>query len=114
MMGLLMEHKDYVAKGDSVAAVSGGEGLVNEVLFRLTAKRGSFPLMPELGSRLYLLAGEKPSHRQALARQYAAEALAELSDLRVVAAAVEQRADTLLVTVELEWQGELLWVECEV
>ena len=114
-MELKCVNGDYVPDGKGgVCRLTGEEEALGRVLFRLTAKRGSFPLMPELGSRLYLLAGEKPSHRQALARQYAAEALAELSDLRVVAAAVEQRADTLLVTVELEWQGELLWVECEV
>jgi len=113
-MGLLMKQRDYVADGDSVAAVSGGEGLLNEALFRLTAKRGSYPLMPELGSRLYLLKREKPLDRQSLACQYAAEALAELSDLTVVRADVTQTGDRLLVTVELEWQGDLLWVECEV
>ena len=113
-MGLRMENRDYVARGDTVEAVSGGEGLVNEVLFRLTARRDSCPLLPGLGSRLYLLAGEKPSARPMLARQYAAEALAELSGLQVTGAGVEQSGDRLLVTVELEWQGELLRVECEV
>jgi len=113
-MGLLIKNRDYVTAGDSVAAVSGGEGLVNEVLFRLTAKRGSYPLMPELGSRLHLLRREKPSARQSLACRYAAEALAELEGLNVIQAEVTQSGDCLLVTVELEWQGDLLWVECEV
>lgn len=113
-MSLLMENKDYVKSGGTVTGVSGGEGLINEVLFRLTAKRGSYPLMPGLGSRLYLLSREKPSDWQVLARQYAAEALAELSDLTVLKADVTQTGDHLWVTVELEWQGELLSVECEV
>ena len=113
-MSLLMEQKDYVKAGGGVTSVSGGEALVNEVLFRLTARRGSLPLMPELGSRLYLLSREKPSGRQMLARRYAEEALAELSDLTVKGAAVAQKDSRLWVTVELEWHGEPLSVECEV
>lgn len=113
-MGLLIKDRDYVKAGDSVTSVSGGEGLVNEVLFRLTARRGSYPLMPELGSRLYLLRREKPSDWQSLACQYAAEALKELSDLTVLRAGVTRSDDGLWVTVELEWRGELLSVECEV
>ena len=113
-MGLLIEDRDYVKAGDSVASVSGGEGLVNEVLFRLTARRGSCPLLPELGSRLYLLQREKPSDWQSLACQYAAEALAELSDLTVTQARVTRGDSGLWVAVDLEWRGELLSVECEV
>lgn len=113
-MGLLIENRDYVPAGDSVASVNGGEGLVNEVLFRLSAKRGSYPLMPSLGSRLYLLRREKPSDRQSLARQYAAEALAQLKDVTVIQANTVQDGDRLWATVELEWQGDLLSVECEV
>lgn len=107
-------NRDYVAAGGTVASVTGGEALVNEVLFRLTARRGSFPLLPEMGSRMYLLLREKPSQWQSLARQYAAEALAELSGLTVADAAVSQTGDSLWVTVELEWQGDLLTAECEV
>ena len=113
-MAVLMKNRDYAAAGDSVASVSGGEALVNEVLFRLTAKRGSYPLMPELGSCLYLLRREKPTARKSLACQYAAQALEGLNDLRVVGADVTETGDCLLVTVELEWQGDLLLVECEV
>ena len=113
-MGLLMEHRDYVKAGGTVAGVSGGEGLINEVLFRLTARRGSCPLMPGLGSRLYLLSREKPSDWQVLARRYAEEALAELSGLTVLKANVTRSGDRLWVTVDLEWRGELLSVECEV
>lgn len=113
-MSLLMEHRDYVKVGGAVAGVSGGEAVVNEVLFRLTARRGSYPLMPQLGSRLYLLSREKPSDWQVLARRYAEEALAELSDLTVKKANVTQSGGRLWVEVDLEWRGEPLSVECEV
>ena len=112
-MGLLMQDRDYVVEGGSVAAVSGGAGLVNEVLFRLTARRGSFPLLPQLGSRLHLLRTEKSSGWQSLARQYAAEALEEIADLTVVQTKVTVDNERLLVAVDMEWQGELLTVECE-
>lgn len=113
-MSLLMENRDYVRRGDTVTTVSGGESVVNEVLFRLTARRGSFPLMPGLGSRLYLLSREKPADRPVLARRYAEEALAELSDLTVRKTHVTRSGDRLWVEVELEWRGELLTVDCEV
>lgn len=113
-MSLLMEHRDYVKAGGSVTDLSGGEAVVNEVLFRLTVRRGSYPLMPDLGSRLYLLSREKPSAWQVLARRYAEEALAELSDLTVKKAAVTQNGSRLWVAVDLEWRGEPLSVECEV
>jgi len=112
-MSLLIQDRDYVAEGDSVAAVSGGAGLINEILFRLTVRRGSFPLLPDLGSRLYLLRTEKSSGWQSLARQYAAEALEKMPDLTVVQARVTTEGERLWVAVDMNWQGELLTVECE-
>lgn len=112
-MSLLLKNRDYTADDrGSVTAVSGGEDVLNEVLFRLSARRGAFPLMPELGSRLYLLRNEKPSERAALAAQYAAEALADL-DVTVTGAGVTAAGDALEIRVDLTWQGEALTVELE-
>ena len=84
-----------------------------EVLFRLTARKGAFPLMPEFGSSMYLLRREKPSARQVLARQYAAEALESLDSVSVTDAEVIDMGDHLKIRVELVWQGQALAVELE-
>ena len=88
--------------------------LLREVLFRLSCRRGSFPLMPELGSRLYLLFREKPSARNMAARQYAAEALEGL-DLTVESAAVTMLSGgTAKVQVSITYEGENLALEVTV
>lgn len=69
---------DYVPDGlGGIQRCRGADALLQRVLFRLTARRGQFPLLPKLGSRLYLLGKESPAQRLSAARQYAAEALAE-------------------------------------
>ena len=78
-MELKLRNKDYVPDGQGgFVRCLGWEGVLAEALFRLSCRRGSFPFLPELGSRLYLLGREKPADRTAAARQYAQEALAEL------------------------------------
>ena len=75
---------DYVPDGQGrLTALSGAEEVLARVLYRLTARRGALPFLPELGSRLYQLGRERPSARQALAVQYVAEALREEKDLKV-------------------------------
>lgn len=104
-MSLLLKDRDYAADGNGgVAVVRDGEALVNEALFRLTARRGSFPFLPELGSRIYQLRREKPSAWDALARQFAVEALSGLDGVTVAGAAVRRERDVLAVSVELLWQ----------
>ena len=112
-MSLLLRERDYVADGNGgVAVVGDGEALLNEVLFRLAARRGSFPFLPELGSRMDRLRREKPSAWEALARQFAVEALDGL-DVAVTDAEVRQERDALTVTVKLLWQGEQLSVTAQ-
>ena len=108
-MSLLLRERDYVADGNGgVTVVQDGDELVNEALFRLTARRGSFPFLPELGSRMYQLRREKPSAWDSRARQYAVEALADLDGVTVTDAAVRRERDALWVAVELLWQGTAL------
>ena len=65
-MALLLKDRDYALnEAGELATVTGAEALLGEVLFRLTARRESFPFLPELGSRLYLLRGEKPGQWRA-------------------------------------------------
>ncbi len=113
-MGLLLKQRDYVSdENGGVRVIQDGDELVGEVLFRLTARRGSFPFLPELGSRMYQLRREKPSNWESLARQYAVEALSGLGDVTVTGAAVSRTDDALWVTVELLWQGEALSVTAQ-
>ena len=55
-----MENKliggDYVPDGaGGFVRQTGSEALLSQALFRLTCRRGRFPLLPELGSLLYTL-----------------------------------------------------------
>ena len=106
---------DYVPDGTGgLTALSGGEEVLARVLYRLTARRGALPFLPELGSRLYLLRRERPSARQALAAQYVAEALREEPDLSVRSVELVQDGETGLLTVFLDWQGETLTAQLPV
>ena len=87
---------------------TGSEALLSQALFRLTCRRGRFPLLPELGSLLYTLDREKPSGRAMAAQQYAQQALEGLG-LEVQGAEVEARTDgTLAVALHLG-AGEENW-----
>ncbi len=113
-MSLLLKDRDYAADGNGgVTVVQDGEALVNEVLFRLTARRGSFPFLRSLGSQMDRLRREKPSAWEALARQFAVEALDGLDGVTVTGAAVRREREALMVTVELLWQGEQLSVTAQ-
>jgi len=104
-----LEDGDYVPDGmGSLTALSGGEEVLARVLYRLTARRGKLPFLPELGSRLYQLGREKPSARQALAAQYVTEALKEEPELAVRSVELVQTGENALLTVCLDWQGEEL------
>ena len=88
---------DYCPNGEGAfQQVSGAEELLERVLFKLSVRRGSFPLLPELGSRLYLLPREKPSAREALAGE-------TVNVLRA-----QWQEETKQLTVWLEWMGETL------
>ena len=113
-MSLLLKDRDYAADGNGGVAVGrDGEALLNEVLFRLTARRESFPFLPELGSRMGELRREKPSAWEVQAKQFAVEALDGLEGVTVTGAAVRQEREALMVSVELLWQGEALSVTAQ-
>ena len=55
-MELKIKDRDYVADGaGGLVRVSGWDELLERVLFKLSVRRGSFALAPELGSKLQLL-----------------------------------------------------------
>ena len=113
-MSLLLKDRDYVADGNGgVTVVRDGEALLNEVLFRLTARQGSFPFLPKLGSRMDQLRREKASAWEVLALQFAVEALDEMDEVTVTGAAVRQEGERLWVSVYLLWRGERLSVTAQ-
>lgn len=110
----LLHLGDYCPDGKGgIARAEGNWALMNEVLLRLTCRRGSFPLLPELGSRLYLLSREKPSARDMAARQYAAEALAPLDVTVTDAKVTMMENDAASVRVTLSCDGQEMMIEVE-
>ena len=110
-MELKLSTGDYVPDGaGGLCRLSGGEEVLARVLYRLTARRGSLPFLPGLGSRLHLLLREKPSARQALAARYVAEALEDETGLSVTQVALTETEEGAELAVALNWQGEPLSV----
>ncbi|NCB62935.1 MAG: hypothetical protein EOM52_04865 [Clostridia bacterium] len=109
-MELRLKDGDYLPDGRGGFQTGDGAGAVRQrSLFLLTARRGSFPFLPELGSRLYLLPREKPGNRVVLARQYAAEALRGMDGVSVTGVELAEEADGRLeVRVLLDWNGTAL------
>lgn len=111
-MAAVLHNGDYVPDGiGGFEKKNGVQGILCEALFRLSMKRGSFPLLPELGSRLYLVGREKPSARNMAARQYAMEALEGL-DVTVLDAVVTLASDGVAnIKVTLSAEGETMDLE---
>ena len=114
-MELKLEQGDSVPdSAGGLESLTGAQALLARVLFRLTARRGQFPFLPELGSRLYQLGRERPSAREAMALQYVAEALAPEADLAVLSAQLEEEPDgRARLYVQMEWRGTPLAVQLD-
>lgn len=113
-MELKLVNGDYVPDGNGgVMALSGAQEVLARVLFRLRARRGALPFLPELGSRLHLVLRERPSQWRGLAERYVAEALEEETDLQVTAVELTQGENGAELTVRLDWRGEPLSVALE-
>lgn len=113
-MELLLKNGDYVPNGQGgFLRAEGRSELLQRVLWKLSARRGSFPFLEELGSRLYTLTREKPSAWSSLAQQYVAEALADEADLTVDGVELAEAEGKLELTVYLDWGGESLEIKLE-
>ncbi len=114
-MELELKNGDYIADGvGGLRRVGGREALLQRVLFRLTARRGSFPFWEDLGSRLRTLGRLPASERRSAARQYVTEAL-EAEPVTVEDVTLEQGpSGAANVTVKLRYEGESLPVTVEV
>ncbi len=114
-MELKIKNGDYVAGPGGLAALSGDEAMLQRVLFRLTMRRGSFPFLERMGSRLYALGSVKRGQRAAAARQYVAEALQEERGITVTDVAYREEGGSLgTVRVVLRYDGGSYALETEI
>ena len=89
------------------SAAAGTEIVLRKrVLFKLSVRRGSFALVPELGSKLHLLWREKGESRATAAKQYAAEALADEEGLSVTGMELAEKNGFLELRVLLRYENE--------
>ena len=113
-MALILREGDYVPNGQGgFRKAEGAAEVLERILWKLTVKRGSFPFLPQLGSRLHQLAGVPAREREALAGQYAAEALAD-EEVELREARLSREGERTLLTLKLGWQGEELTAMVEV
>ena len=83
-MELMVRNGNYVNDGaGGFLRAEGTDELLQRVLWKLSIPRGSFPLLPALGSELHRLGRAKPAERAGLARQYVAQALSDEAELSV-------------------------------
>lgn len=112
-MSLILREGDYVPDGRGGFQRAQGAGeLLERLLWKLTVRRGSFPLLPELGSRLHLLGRARQGERQALAGQYVREALAD-EEITVREVTLSPSGEGTLLTLQIEWRGEHLTATVE-
>ena len=105
---MILREGDYVPNGEGgFSAATGAAEVLERVLWKLTVKRGSFPFLPELGSRLHLLSRVPAGEREALAAQYAAEALAD-EEAVIRETKLTWEGETAMLTLRMDWQGEEL------
>lgn len=106
MTELMIRDGDYVPDGKGgLARAEGNDAILQRVLWKLTLRRGSFPFLPDLGSRLYLLTREKPGNRLAMAKQYVQEALEGEDCLEVTGVELTEENGIGLLKVELTYEG---------
>ena len=106
---------DYVPDGfGGFTRLQGTQALLARALFKLSCRRGSFPFLPELGSRLYALGQEKPTARNDCARQYAAEALSGMGVTVTDTKVVSLPDGRARVTVQLCCENETAALEVTV
>jgi len=113
-MALMIRDGDYVPDGTAgLCRVQGQEELLQRLLFRLSARRGAFPFMEELGSRLWQLGRLSASARPAAAMQYVTEALAEEPDVSVESVLLEEAGGRAVLRIGLTIRGERIPMTAE-
>jgi len=82
-------------------AITGTEELLQQILIRLTVKKGGFTPDPELGSQLFRLANCPPAQLTSRAERYVREALSGMEGISVTRVEVNRLAsrDNLTLAV---------------
>ena len=111
---MILREGDYVPNGQGgFSTAAGAAEVLERILWKLTVKRGSFPFLPELGSRLHLLSKVPAKERETVAAQYAAEALAD-EEVKLRETKLTWEGEKAMLTLRLDWQGEELTATVEV
>ena len=113
-MELKMVDGGYVVRNGRLERVSGSEETAQRIMMKLSARRGAFPMMPEFGSRLYLLSGLPESRMKPLAVKYISEALSGERGVTVESVEINGKDDAVALTVRLAANGETLSVTTEI
>lgn len=110
-MELKLVNGDYtLSGGGGFSRAYGREAMLARVLYRLTARKGSFELMPDMGSQLWLL----PSKPRSMWERYAWAAVTEaLSDepVTLTSITVDERNGHLSVAAEFKYGDETIAAE---
>ena len=111
-MEAVLIDRDYVPDGrGGIALAENEEALLCRALFCLCCRRGSFPFLPELGSRLWQLKGRSREQITSLAAAYAAEAVEPLGLIVQGVTLLHDGADTLRLDIQLQRAGQIRHVE---
>lgn len=96
--------------------ITGAEEIAQRIRLRLCIRRGSFPLDPELGSRLYALPRGDAGAMNAAAREMIEEALAPMAGVRLteVSCRYDPEEDRARVDCRFVWNGQDIEVKTEV
>lgn len=105
-MELKLSGGDYAVTDGRLDTVSGAAEILQRVLMKLAARRGSFAPMPDFGSRLHLLPEVKTSERAALCEAYVAEALAGEPEVAISSVGVSEAGGALRVALTLRYKGD--------
>ena len=106
---------DYVPDGfGGIRQADGTQALLQRALFRLTCRRGSFPFLPELGSRLWQLKGRGADKIVPLATAYCTEALAPLGLKVLGVTLLSQQGERIRLDVQLAAGRQTERVEVEI
>lgn len=113
-MMLILREGDYVPDGQGgFQKAEGAEEVLERILWKLTVKRGSFPFLPWLGSRLHLLDKVPARERETMAARYAHEALAD-EEVTIREAKLIREGERSLLKLKLDRQGEELTAGVEI
>lgn len=110
---LILREGDYVPDGQGgFQRAEGAEEVLERILWKLTVKRGSFPFLPRLGSRLHLLNRVPVKERETVAAQYVHEALAD-EEVTIREVKLKREEERSLLQLKLDRQGEELTATVE-